>query len=182
MKTRAMKINHVELEITGKIKMEEVNEYIQYLENKQKCRLERLEIIVDGEFVDLRYEYEKVPFERIRRITGYLTGTMDTWNGAKSAEEHDRVKHETNVPMEELGKDLKEIKHKYGEYKNVLLTDEEMAKLKNEFIDYEDRIERLSEYIESKGVKYKSHLATIRAWARKDVKSGAVEKTRRIDW
>ena len=32
-------------------------------------------------------------FERIRRITGYLVGTMDNWNDAKSAEEADRVKH-----------------------------------------------------------------------------------------
>lgn len=34
-----------------------------------------------------------VRFERIRRITGYLVGTMDRWNNAKKAEEHDRVKH-----------------------------------------------------------------------------------------
>lgn len=34
-----------------------------------------------------------VSFERIRRITGYLVGTMDKWNNAKKAEEHDRVKH-----------------------------------------------------------------------------------------
>lgn len=32
-------------------------------------------------------------FERIRRITGYLVGTLDRWNSAKKAEEHDRVKH-----------------------------------------------------------------------------------------
>ena len=32
-------------------------------------------------------------FERIRRITGYLVGTMDKWNNAKRAEERDRVKH-----------------------------------------------------------------------------------------
>ena len=34
-----------------------------------------------------------VPFERIRRITGYLTGTVERWNDAKRAEERDRVKH-----------------------------------------------------------------------------------------
>lgn len=34
-----------------------------------------------------------VSFERIRRITGYLVGTMDKWNNAKKAEERDRVKH-----------------------------------------------------------------------------------------
>ncbi|MBQ9347611.1 MAG: hypothetical protein IJT94_09780 [Oscillibacter sp.] len=36
---------------------------------------------------------EGVTFERIRRITGYLVGTMDKWNNAKRAEEHDRVRH-----------------------------------------------------------------------------------------
>jgi anaerobic ribonucleoside-triphosphate reductase len=36
---------------------------------------------------------QDVRFERIRRITGYLVGTMDKWNDAKKAEEHDRVKH-----------------------------------------------------------------------------------------
>jgi len=34
-----------------------------------------------------------VPFQRIRRITGYLVGTMEKWNDAKRAEERDRVKH-----------------------------------------------------------------------------------------
>ena len=63
----------------------------------------------------------------------------------------------------------KPVRHKYGMYKNVLLTDEDYQKLQAEFPhDYSDRIERLSEYIESTGKKYKSHLATIRAWARKD--------------
>lgn len=36
---------------------------------------------------------QDVGFERIRRITGYLVGTMDKWNNAKKAEEKDRVKH-----------------------------------------------------------------------------------------
>lgn len=62
----------------------------------------------------------------------------------------------------------KPVKHKYGEYKNVLLTDEELEKLKNEYHDYLERIERLSSYVASKGASYKSHYATIRNWARKD--------------
>lgn len=59
-------------------------------------------------------------------------------------------------------------KHKYGEYKNVLLTDDELEKLKAEYADYLDRIERLSSYIASTGKAYKSHYATIRNWARAD--------------
>lgn len=63
----------------------------------------------------------------------------------------------------------KDIKHKYGEYKNVLLTDKELEKLKTEYPDsWEERIESLSAYIESKGAKYKNHLATIRNWARRE--------------
>lgn len=63
----------------------------------------------------------------------------------------------------------KSPRHKYGQYENVLLSDEDMGKLKAEFpADWEQRIERLSEYMASKGTKYKNHLATIRAWAKKD--------------
>ena len=38
---------------------------------------------------------EGVGFERIRRITGYLVGTVDRFNNGKKAEERDRVKHGT---------------------------------------------------------------------------------------
>ena len=65
-------------------------------------------------------------------------------------------------------KKTKPVKHKYGEYKNVLLTDEELEKLKAEYPDIKDRIERLSSYVASTGKSYKSHYATIRNWARKD--------------
>ena len=55
------------------------------------------------------------------------------------------------------------------QYKNVLLSDEQMEKLKTEFPnDYQERIERLSEYCESSGKTYKNYLATIRSWARKE--------------
>lgn len=43
--------------------------------------------------MDAKQMGQGVPFQRIRRITGYLVGTMDTWNNAKKAEERDRVKH-----------------------------------------------------------------------------------------
>lgn len=42
-----------------------------------------------------KVEGEGVEFERIRRITGYLVGTVDRFNNGKRAEEHDRVKHGT---------------------------------------------------------------------------------------
>lgn len=40
---------------------------------------------------------QNVGFERIRRITGYLVGTMDKWNDAKKAEENDRIKHDLSA-------------------------------------------------------------------------------------
>lgn len=68
-------------------------------------------------------------------------------------------------------------KHKYGEYKNVLLTDEELAKIKAEYpTDYEGMIENLSSYLATKNVSYKSHYAVIRRWAREDVKKSEVKK------
>lgn len=59
-------------------------------------------------------------------------------------------------------------KHANGFFSNVLLTDDEMQKLAVEIPNYEDYIERLSNYIESSGKKYKSHYATILNWHRKD--------------
>lgn len=58
----------------------------------------------------------------------------------------------------------KDIKHKYGEYKNVLLSDKEMESLKKEFDNYEDLIVYLDEYIEMKGYRAKSHYLAIRKW------------------
>lgn len=80
------------------------------------------------------------------------------------------IDRELDKEKEELpkGNSNKPSKHKYGEYNNVLLTDDELDKLKSEYSDWEDRIERLSSYVASTGKSYKSHYATIRNWARKD--------------
>ena len=53
-----------------------------------------VKVETDGEWVNLTY-CDRVPFERIRRVTGYLTGSVSRWNDAKRAELHDRVKHAT---------------------------------------------------------------------------------------
>lgn len=76
----------------------------------------------------------------------------------------------TIVKISEKGN--KETRHKYGEYKNVLLSDTDLEKLKSEFpTDWETRIEKLSCYMESTGKSYKNHLATIRNWARRNANS-----------
>lgn len=61
-------------------------------------------------------------------------------------------------------KTSKEPKHKYGVYKNILLTDKELQKLKEEFDNWEEVINYVDEAIEMKGYKYKSHYLAIRKW------------------
>lgn len=81
----------------------------------------------------------------------------------------------TNKPTTKESK--RETRHKYGEYQNVLLSDTDLEKLKNEFpTEWEERIERLSAYMASTGNGYKNHLATIRNWARRDRSSKKVSR------
>jgi hypothetical protein len=63
-------------------------------------------------------------------------------------------------------------KKEYGEFKNVLLSDEEYGKLVEKFGigGTRNRIENLSSSIASKGYRYKSHYATILTWERMDAK------------
>ncbi|MDO4481191.1 MAG: anaerobic ribonucleoside-triphosphate reductase [Bacillota bacterium] len=94
-----------EVKVIGEsISQEETQAYIDYLEEKNGRKLASLTIETDGDFVNLNYKLSSVPFERIRRITGYLVGTMDRWNDAKTAEEADRVKHSTSAQsIEKVG-------------------------------------------------------------------------------
>ncbi len=55
--------------------------------------LESLTLDIDGDEVGIHYGLAPQQFDRIRRITGYLVGTLDRFNDAKRAEEADRVKH-----------------------------------------------------------------------------------------
>ena len=73
---------------------EEAQAYINhYLEKKPG--LYELDVKIDGDYADISYRFKEsdAPFERVRRITGYLVGTLDRFNDAKRAEEADRVKH-----------------------------------------------------------------------------------------
>lgn len=88
-------VEDVHVEVSGgEMEEAEIKEYLAYLRNKFKQRsLQSLSLTIDGDEVELRYRFRPEPFERIRRITGYLVGTMNKWNNAKRAEERDRVKH-----------------------------------------------------------------------------------------
>lgn len=63
------------------------------IEKYPNSKIRAMEINIDGEYVDVKYIFDAIPFQRIRRITGYLVGTMDRFNDAKRSEVEDRVKH-----------------------------------------------------------------------------------------
>ena len=72
-------------------------------------------------------------------------------------------------PCDDSAPAKQQTRHKYGTYQNVLLSDADYEKLKSEFpTDYNDWIERVSEYVAMNGKKYKDFLAVIRNWARRD--------------
>ena len=83
------------------LSQEEINAYIDYGKKKYSNReITGMTVKVDGDYVDLQYNFADVPFDRIRRITGYLVGTLDRFNNGKRAEEHDRVKHTVSLEDE----------------------------------------------------------------------------------
>ena len=101
--------------------------------------------------------------ETVKKIINEYEKENDNDNDNENDVSYHDSCHDSSKP-----KKTKPVKHKYGEYNNVLLTDEEMEKLKTEYSDVDERIERLSSYVASTGKSYKSHYATIRNWARKD--------------
>lgn len=83
-----------EVRVTGGVlPQEEIDCYVKRAKEKYRREPRGIDIRVDGEFVELRYDFGHIPFDRIRRITGYLVGTLDRFNDAKRSEEGDRVKH-----------------------------------------------------------------------------------------
>lgn len=85
----------MDIKVTGgEMSLQEQNEYVKMLRHEHPAYIFRsIHFHIDGDYVDASYEYDTVPFQRIRRITGYLVGTLDRFNDGKRAEEHDRVKH-----------------------------------------------------------------------------------------
>lgn len=95
---------------------------------------------------------------------GYGIDTTDTVT--------DTVSDNSNKNEEKPKRRKKEIvRHQYGEYKNVLLSDEDIEKLQKEFPNkYLDYIERVSGYMKQHNKSYSDYLATIRNWIRRDMK------------
>lgn len=91
-----MRVKDVDVKIVGfdGVTEKEAVRYIDYIENEVHEPIKSLFIErTENGKVALNYTIKKRKFERIRRITGYLVGTIDRWNNAKRKEEHERVKH-----------------------------------------------------------------------------------------
>ena len=77
----------------GTLTPEEEKAYVAWATEKYGVEPVSIDIEFDGEFANVHTNLGRRPFERIRRITGYLVGTLDRFNDGKAAEERDRVKH-----------------------------------------------------------------------------------------
>ena len=77
------------------IPQEELDQYVKYVTEKYPDEvIDEIILSFDSEgFVKIETHKHSEPFIRIRRITGYLVGTLDRFNNGKRAEERDRVKH-----------------------------------------------------------------------------------------
>ena len=128
------------------------------------------------EQIAARKEYQK-EYQREYRKKQKLLATNNTEKEEKHSRKHlrkqninstDKIRKEEEKEIEvEVEKNI--IRNAYGEYKNVLLSDDELENLKDIFpSDYEKRIENLSSYMASSGKSYDNHLATIKFWAEKD--------------
>ena len=93
----------MKVEVIGKenISEKEIQAYKEYVRNKhQNVVITKMVLQAEGEYMNITLYSDPPPFERIRRITGYLVGTLDRFNDAKRAEEADRVKHDVLEPAD----------------------------------------------------------------------------------
>lgn len=86
----------IDIRVTnGTLSQHEIDYYVEQAQKKYPDKvITAIDFEVDGEYVNCAYQFETEPFQRIRRITGYLVGTLDRFNNAKRSEEADRIKHD----------------------------------------------------------------------------------------
>lgn len=99
---KAQPWDHIRVVVEGMndMPLEEQRAYAKHAYEKEGSMVDWIKVKVDGEDVDIEYHIAQEHFQRIRRITGYLVGTVDRFNDAKQHEEHDRVKHSLGLAHE----------------------------------------------------------------------------------
>lgn len=116
-----------------------------------------------------KYEYTYDVYEASQKQEGKKQGVEIQPVEKQGVENYPQL-NTNKSNKEELNTDLLKNtqKKKYGEFQNVLLTDEEVEKLKANLPDWEKWIETLSHGIALKGYKYKSHYLAILKWSKSD--------------
>lgn len=139
-----------------------VRQAIKYL-----TELKLVEILDDG----------TIYLQEVEKMVGCETGNAEKMRRLRASRKKEQsvtllqnvTKCHQDIDIDkELDKEIdinKKTKHKYGEFNHVLLTDDELEKLKKEYPnDFDGIIKYLDEAIEMKGYKYKSHYMAIKKW------------------
>lgn len=142
-------------------------------------QLKMIDVLDDGTFflrqVEKMIGSETKSAERVRRFRENQKALQCNTNVAQRNIDIDIEKDidkeiDIDINKKEIIKEKKSkpVKHKYGEYKHVMLTDDEYNKLYQEYPNASELIKKLDEGIELKGYKYNSHYLAIRKWAKND--------------
>lgn len=127
-------------------------------------------------------KYQQIEQQNEQQMNNERTTDEQPVNTNKNVKNDKNVKNErNNIPASEVETSSADTakanrKHKYGEYQNVLLKDEELQTLKREYENWEELIKHLDEYIEMKGYKAKSHYLCIKKWVVDAVKREKVKE------
>lgn len=134
--------------------MVEIVEDIIYISNWEKYQaIEKMELIRQQ-----NRDRQKKWYETHKKLPNVMLTDNLTQPNATDIDIDIRDKNKDNIAKR------KPQKHKYGQYQHVLLTDEQLLKLKAEYPNYLDLITYLDEYIEMKGYKAKNHYLAIKKW------------------
>ena len=130
--------------------------------------------VYQDEFQTLQLENNVYEVENAEKTTMLPVGIPMVYTGKDSIDKDSIDKDNINNTLSETKVSTSDVakasKRKYGEYKHVLLKDEELQALKRDYANWEELITYLDEYIEMKGYKAKSHYLCIRKWVVNAVK------------
>lgn len=137
----------------------------------------------DDAAVDVAFQAVASQIDRYQEFCNTLSNNAKCSNGKQSAAKYSKTQ-QSDPPIHvqsmsnpcpypiqsiESEADKPPSAHTFGKYQNVFFSDGQLEELKRDFpADWEQRIERLSEYMESSGKQYRNHLATIRMWAKEE--------------
>lgn len=80
--------------INGEMSSQEIDQYIKYAQEKHRGRqIRMMDIIIDGEFVDLKFYFKDTDFQHAYRSADYLVNNMDKLNDAKQTEFSQKQRH-----------------------------------------------------------------------------------------